>query len=95
MKTYQFVSQIERPGDTRGWSTMQGKCVEGGDTRQWTTKHFDAANVPHQSLLALTPPQGEDNMHAVNDVNVRGPGESNLSIVFSHCGTYTIFNEIL
>lgn len=55
----------------------QGKSpdkLDAADTRQWTVKHLDAANIPHNSLSALTPPQGEDNLQTVIDVNVRGPG---------------------
>lgn len=66
----------------------QGKSVDRmdvADTRQWTVKHLDAANIPHNSQSALTPPQGEDNMQTVIDVNVRGPGEC-LLILINHCG---------
>ena len=41
------------------------------DSRPWTQEHFVAANIhPNPSMLALTPPQGDD----IRDVDVRGPG---------------------
>lgn len=52
----------------------QGHIVDSLDTRQWTAKHLDAANVPHHPMSALTPPQGEDSLKTA-DVNVRGPGK--------------------
>lgn len=42
------------------------------DKRQWTQQHLEAANIPHPSILALTPPQAEDQSEA-RDVDVRGP----------------------
>lgn len=44
------------------------------DQRQWTPQHLQAANMAHPSLLALTPPQGEE-LSGVKDVDVRGPGK--------------------
>lgn len=54
----------------------QAACMDfdQGDTRQWTQQHLDAANIPKPSILALTPPQGEDLMDN-KDVDVRGPGK--------------------
>ena len=55
------------------------------DHRHWTPIHMEAAGkqtsgryltpgkVPNPSLLALTPPQGDDHMTS-RDVDVRGPG---------------------
>ena len=49
------------------------------DARQWAPQHLQAANctlttkLQDPSLLALTPPQGDD-MHGIKDVDVRGPG---------------------
>ena len=43
------------------------------DTREWTQKHLEAANIPNPSILALTPPQGESGIDS-KDVDVRGPG---------------------
>ena len=41
------------------------------DTRQWTTQHLEAANVPNPSIMALTPPTGDE--LDSKDVDVRGP----------------------
>ena len=41
------------------------------DTRQWTPQHLEAANVPHPSIMALTPPTGDE--LDSKDVDVRGP----------------------
>ena len=41
------------------------------DTRQWTPQHLEAANVPNPSIMALTPPTGDD--FDSKDVDVRGP----------------------
>lgn len=49
------------------------------DTRQWTVKHLDAANV---SRFALTPPQGEEPLQP--DVNVRGPGKKPWFVKSKH-----------
>lgn len=47
------------------------------DQRLWTPQHLQAANMATSmadpSLLALTPPQGDD-LHGIKDVDVRGPG---------------------
>ena len=64
------------------------KCtVERGpmDQRQWTPQHLQAANMAASladpTLLALTPPQGDD-LHGTKDVDVRGPGERGFCFVF-------------
>ena len=50
------------------------------DPRQWTDRHHYAANISGagvmagHSVLALTPPQGDDHTEALSDVDVRGPG---------------------
>lgn len=52
--------KLEEPGET-----------ETDDTRQWTSQHLEAANVPNQSIMALTPPTGDE--LDSKDVDVRGP----------------------
>ena len=44
------------------------------DSRQWTREHLEAANIPHPSINALTPPQ-DDALGGNPSVDVRGPGE--------------------
>lgn len=52
-------------------NTDTNQELDQTDTRQWTQRHFDAANLP-SSILALTPPRGDD-QQVSNEVDVRGP----------------------
>ena len=61
------------------------------DSRQWTQEHMVAANIPNPSIMALTPPQGDDQYDSGcrNDVDVKGPGLCTfliaINILYSVC----------
>lgn len=42
------------------------------DSRTWTQKHLDAADVRSSDILAMTPPQGDCDLDS-GSVNVAGP----------------------
>ena len=59
------------------------------DSREWSQVHFEAAaagagKIPNLSIMALTPPQGDEDK---KNVNVKGPGMYRLLL----CGGWSKF----
>lgn len=60
-------------GDTH--TVMTTDDYDDNDPRPWTQQHLDAADIRNPDILALTPPQGDNDMDPNSvDVDVRGPG---------------------
>ena len=59
---------------------------DDSDTREWTREHLEAANIPNPSIVALTPPRGDDTLES-RDVDVRGPGGFTPLMLASYCGS--------
>lgn len=61
-------------GDTH--TVMTTDDYDDNDPRPWTQQHLDAADIRNPDILALTPPQGDNDMDPnCVDVDVRGPGK--------------------
>ena len=82
---YFFAWQLEKLDEMYKCTVERGPM----DQRQWTPQHLQAANMAANmadpTLLALTPPQGDD-LHGIKDVDVRGPGERGIPFCEFVCG---------
>ena len=71
-----LIFQIDPQSDTHvNDQALVVDLDQSTDTRQWRPEHYDAVNIPNPSILALTPPQGDDTLEC-KDIDVRGPGRT-------------------